>query len=70
MKNITLDNFNQKRAMRGADAAQFKIEYEGYECDYLWMSVSDIKKNIKLYPEFAEELKKGLTAYGDKNVAL
>lgn len=53
--------------MRGADAAQFVINYNNpntiNEAEYLWMSSEDIVKNIALFPEFSEELNKGLKAY-------
>jgi ribosomal 50S subunit-associated protein YjgA (DUF615 family) len=63
--NIKFDNFNQRRHMRGADAAQFLITHEDGEEEYLWMSKSDIQKNLKQFPEHAEELNKGLHCYNN-----
>ncbi|WP_149983308.1 hypothetical protein [Pseudoalteromonas rhizosphaerae] len=62
--NITFNAFNKRRAMRGGDAAEFLIKDESGEY-YLWMTKTDIKRNLKLFPECAEELNKGLAAYGN-----
>lgn len=61
--NITFDNFNQRRHMRGADAAQFLISYSDADDELVWMSKNDIKENIKEFPEHEEELRKGLEHY-------
>jgi hypothetical protein len=61
---IALDNFNQRRNSRGADAAQFKIAYSDGTSELLWMSAKDIKANIKVFPEHKVELDKGLAGYG------
>jgi hypothetical protein len=61
--DIKFDNFNARRKMRGADAAQFLITHDDGETEYLWMSEKDINKNLKKFPEFAEELNKGINGY-------
>lgn len=60
---IKFDSFNARRYMRGADAAEFLITHDDGETEYLWMSKSDIQKNIKQFPEHTEELNKGMYAY-------
>jgi len=50
--------FNERRAMRGAEAARVEVDGE-----WLWMSKSDIKKNIKAFGNHPE-LQKALAAYG------
>lgn len=50
--------FNPLRSMRGEDAARVEVMPIGY----LWMSKSDIEKNIKFYGPHPE-LKKALDAY-------
>lgn len=56
------EEYNPRRAMRGADAARVSVIYDNGEEDLLWMSRSDIKKNMKLYGD-NPELKKALDAY-------
>ncbi len=63
--NIKFDNFNPRRHMRGADAAQFLISYGDADDELVWMSKSDIQKNLKQFPEHAEELNKGLHCYSN-----
>lgn len=60
---IKFQDFNERRKMRGADAASFQIIYSDDVSDYVWMSKRDIVKNITLFPQFCEELNKGLKAY-------
>ena len=55
--------FNQRRALRGADAAARVEVIDGTETDWLWMSRSDLRKNIKLHGAHPE-LVKALAAYG------
>lgn len=55
-----LVEFNDRRAMRGADAARVEIEPDG---EWLWMSKRDIKMNIKEFGDHPE-LQKALAAYG------
>ena len=49
MGHITfkLDRFNPRRKARGAEAASLKVFYDGELTDCLWMSVRDIRNNIK-----------------------
>jgi hypothetical protein len=66
MKMITgidFDEYNERRAFRGAEAARFKVYYDDGEWESKWMSKRDIVKNIALFPEHCEELNKGLKAY-------
>ncbi len=60
---IEFHEYNERRAMRGAEAARFNIHYDDGDSGPLWMSKRDIVKNIALFPEFCEELNKGLKAY-------
>jgi hypothetical protein len=60
---IEFSKFNARRYMRGADAAEYLITHDDGEKEYLWMSKTDIKKNLGIFPEFAEELNKGLHCY-------
>lgn len=51
-----LIEFNPRRAARGAEGA--RVQYtSGNQSDTLWMSVSDIKKNIKEFGKHPELLK-------------
>lgn len=61
---ITFIEFNNTRNARGKEAARFDIINDDGESYWLWMSKQDIKRNIKAFPECAEELRKGLAAYG------
>lgn len=47
-----LVRFNPRRLRRGAEAAEIKVCDNNDEC-LLWMSASDIRKNIKLFGEQA-----------------
>jgi len=50
--SFTLLEFNKRRTLRGAEGARMGIEDSKTGGDYwLWMSPSDINKNIKLYGE-------------------
>ena len=60
---IRFDNFNSRRHMRGADAAQFLISYGDADDELVWMSKKDIEENIKQFPEHEEELRKGFKHY-------
>ena len=53
--------FNRRRAMRGAQAARVEI-IDGEDIFDLWMSPSDINKNIKEFGRHPE-LIKALEAY-------
>ncbi len=65
MIKITFNNFNDRRKMRGADAARFMVdEDDGEGEELLWMSKKDIKANIRQFPDQKSELEKGLAAYG------
>lgn len=48
--------FNRMRALRGARAARVAVIDDGEE-DWLWMSLSDINKNIKAHGDHPELLK-------------
>ena len=60
---ITFSEFNLVRNARGKDAARFDIIDDVGESYWLWMSKTDIKRNIKIFPEFKAELEKGLNRY-------
>ena len=51
--------FNERRAMRGAEAAKVEVDKDG---DWLWMSKKDLNGNIKLFGPHPE-LVKALHAY-------
>ena len=55
--DFILTDFNVRRFQRGAPAASYNVD-DGW----LWMTLSDIRKNIKLFGEHPE-LIKGLMAY-------
>tara|TARA_B100000700_G_scaffold329857_1_gene453269 strand:+ start:1818 stop:2009 length:192 start_codon:yes stop_codon:yes gene_type:complete len=61
---MTFSEFNLVRNARGADAARFDIVDDEGESYWLWMSKTDIKRNIKAFPECKAELQKGLNRYG------
>lgn len=61
---VKFDSFNQFRNMRGAAAAKFVITTEHGD-EYAWMSKNDIEENIKKFPEYSEELNKGLHCYSN-----
>lgn len=48
--------FNERRAMRGAEAARVAVIESGEE-DWLWMSKRDIDLNIKEFGPHAELVK-------------
>lgn len=52
--------FNDRRAMRGAEAARVEVSPDG---EWLWMSKTDIWLNMKEFGAHAE-LQKALEAYG------
>lgn len=52
--------FNERRAMRGAEAARVEVDPDG---DWLWMSSKDIKNNIRDFGPHPE-LDKARLAYG------
>lgn len=52
--------FNQRRALRGAEAARVEVDSDG---EWLWMSKKDIKNNIRDFGPHPE-LDKALLAYG------
>lgn len=54
--------YNPRRAMRGADAVRVAVIENGEEC-WLWMSRTDIRKNIMIFGRHPE-LVKALEAYG------
>jgi hypothetical protein len=51
MGNITfkLSRFNPRRKARGAEAASLIVLEDGEPVDCLWMSVRDIRENIKVF---------------------
>jgi len=55
--------FNQRRAIRGADAARVAVIEDGQE-DWLWMSKRDIALNIKQFGP-SDELLKAQLAYSE-----
>lgn len=57
------DEFNVRRAMRGAPAARVLVSKEGH---WLWMSSKDVRANIKEFGEHVE-LTKALEAYAAVN---
>lgn len=57
--NIRFIFFNERRAQRGADAAQFEVVNDHGQVQLLWMSKSDIDNNIKeigIHPELLRGL--------------
>ena len=61
--NMFFMEFNNRRKMRGADAARFEVFYSDNESELLWMSKTDIRKNMKTFPHCVGELLRGLAAY-------
>ena len=59
----TLIEFNQTRHFRGKEAAKIRIIEPNGDDYWLWMSVSDIKKNIKQFGD-QDAFTKALAAYG------
>lgn len=59
------EKFNERRLARGVEAAQFYVVFDENDGEFLWMSQSDIVKNLKLFPSAADELVKGLAKYPD-----
>jgi hypothetical protein len=58
------EEYNPRRAMRGAPAARVWVDYHDGEGEsWLWMDKSDIKANIKEFGE-CEALTQALKAYG------
>ncbi len=47
--DFTLVRYNPRRAARGAEAAEVKVDFGDGDTDLLWMSESDLIKNIKEY---------------------
>ncbi|ELP6118894.1 TPA: hypothetical protein I7730_15670 [Vibrio vulnificus] len=55
---------NSRRAMRNAPSVRFKVQDAADEGSHLlWMTKSDIKENIKLFPHAKEALEEGLKYY-------
>lgn len=61
----TLIEFNQTRHFRGKEAAKIRIIEPNGDDYWLWMGVSDIKKNIKQFGE-QDAFTQALAAYGVK----
>lgn len=55
--------FNPRRAIRGADAARVEVTYGDGESEWLWMSKSDISRNMMAFGR-CDELTKAHQAYG------
>lgn len=60
------DEYNARRAMRGAPAARVFVD-EGDGEDWLWMSKADLEKNIKAFGEHPA-LVEALQAYGGPTI--
>lgn len=58
------EEFNECRAMRGARAARVIVTDDGGEEDWLWMSRTDIQKNIQKFGHHPELLKAKLAYAG------
>jgi len=54
--------FNPRRKARGVEAARVAVSNDG---EWLWMSVKDIRNNIREFGDHPE-LQKALAAYGVK----
>lgn len=62
--SFRFEEFNPRRAMRGAPAARIWITPDvGQEEFWVWMSAADLRKNLKTFGEH-EGLRAGLVAYG------
>ena len=48
--SFVLIRFNPRRNTRGAEAAELQVLQDGKPIDLLWMSKSDVKSNLKLFP--------------------
>lgn len=57
-----LERFNPRRAARGVGAAEVKVQEDGHDPIYLWMSKVDIRNNEKEFGPHPE-LTKALEAY-------
>ncbi len=60
--DFRFEEFNPRRAIRGAEAARVVVIENGEE-DWLWMSKRDISKNMMTFGRHPE-LVKALEAYG------
>jgi len=54
--------FNQRRAMRGVEAARVEVIYSDGEETLIWMSKADISKNMMAFGR-CQELTKAFQAY-------
>lgn len=63
---IEFAEFNPRRLARGAEACRFNVKDAEGEWGWLWMSKSDIRRNMMAFPHAKGELQKGLDAYGVK----
>lgn len=48
-----LVRFNKRRLLRGAEAAEVDVFEDGVHTQRLWMSQTDIKRNVKLHGHLA-----------------
>lgn len=64
MSKVTFEfyRFNVYRKRRGAEAVQMKVFENGQQVALLWISRSDINKNIRAFG-MCEELRRGLQCY-------
>lgn len=60
--SFTLIRYNPRRKARGAEAAELEVLQNGTVIDRLWMSLKNIKDNLKSFPE-DEGLLAALAAY-------
>lgn len=60
--DFKFEEYNPRRAVRGADAVRVLVTYEDGESDLLWMSQADLKNNIKEFGDHPE-LTKALSHY-------
>jgi hypothetical protein len=60
--------FNPRRASRGAEAARVEVTYDEGDVDFLWMSPTDIRRNMHQFGN-QEGLKQALKAYGKGGAA-
>lgn len=56
--------FNHVRHMRGKEAAKIRVIEDGEPQGYLWMSVDDLRANIRDFGH-SEALEQALRAYGE-----